>query len=183
MRAAIAECGRLIRRDAARWIRPEQIADDAEVTPSVVLRLLVRHMALRAVVWFRVASLAHRLGVRGIPSLIQRRMLVKYGFEITPSMDVGGGLYVAHPVGCVLVAERIGENVTVIAGVTFGTRTDARWPTIRDGVFVGAGARVLGGVQVGDGASIGANAVVVHDVEPGTTVVGVPARPITERRR
>ncbi|MCB0965223.1 MAG: serine acetyltransferase [Ilumatobacter sp.] len=142
------------------------------------MRLLVRHPSFRAVVWFRVAALANRCRMRSIPGLIQRRLLVKYGLEIPPGMDAGGGLYIAHPVGCVLVAEHVGENVTVIAGVTFGTRNDARWPTVGDGVFVGAGARVLGGITIGDGASIGANAVVVHDVEPGATVVGIPARPV-----
>ena len=92
--------------------------------------------------------------------------------------DVGGGLYVAHPVGCVLVAESIGENVTVIAQVTFGMREVPEWPTIGDRAFIGAGARILGGIKIGHDAKVGSNAVVLSDVAPRTTVVGIPARPV-----
>ena len=81
-----------------------------------------------------------------------------------------------------MVADVIGENVTVISAVTFGTRNDARWPTIGDRVFVGVGARVLGGITVGDDASIGANSVVLDDVASGTVVVGAPARTVGQPR-
>ena len=168
----------LFRQDAARWVEPQGVVPVDRITPAVALKLLIRNMPLRAMAWFRLASLAKQVGVRGAPSFIQRRLLRVYGLEMTPGTAVGGGLYIAHPVGCVLVAESIGENVSVIAQVTFGTRADYRWPTIRDGVFVGAGARVLGGITVGANALIGANAVVVHDVPDGVTVVGIPARQI-----
>ena len=103
-------------------------------------------------------------------------MLRLYGLQIEPGASVGGGLYIAHPVGCVLFAEHIGTNVSVISAVTFGTRGDGAWPRIGDEAFFGAGSRVLGGIAVGAGALIGANAVVIHDVEPGATAVGAPAR-------
>ena len=128
--------------------------------------------------WFRIATLLWRYGVPGFKGWTQRRLLRLYGLELSPGQHIDGGLYVAHPVGCVLFADRIGSNVTVIGQVTFGTRTDGRWPSIGDDVFVGVGARVLGGISIGDRAQIGANAVVVHDVAPGTTVVGIPARPV-----
>jgi serine O-acetyltransferase len=101
-----------------------------------------------------------------------------YGLELAPSTPVGGGLYIAHPVGCVLHAESVGTNVTIIGQVTFGTRSDACWPTIGDDVLVGTGARVLGGITVGSGSVVGANAVVINDTCPGSTVVGIPARAI-----
>jgi serine O-acetyltransferase len=78
----------------------------------------------------------------------------------------------------VLTVERAGRDLTVIGSVTVGRRGGNRWPRLGDGVFLGVGCRVLGDVDIGDGARVGANAVVVHDVAPGTTVVGVPARPI-----
>ncbi len=168
----------LFRQDAARWVEPQSVVSVDRITPSVALKLLIRHPPLRAMAWFRIASFAKQAGIRGAPSWIQRRLLRLYGLEMTPGTEIGGGLYIAHPVGCVLVAESIGENVSVIAQVTFGTRADYRWPTIGEGVFVGAGARVLGGITVGAKASIGANAVVVHDVPDGATVVGIPARQI-----
>lgn len=174
--AAFSEMMVAIRSDIARWVRPEQIARLDEVTLPVALRLVFRHPPLRAMVLFRIGAAADRLSIRGVPSLMQRRILVKYGMEIAPSTQVGGGLYVPHPVGCVLHARSIGSNVSVIGNATFGTRSDARWPEIGDGVFVGVGARVLGGITVGAGASIGANAVVLTDVPAGAVAVGVPAR-------
>jgi serine O-acetyltransferase len=176
LRPALFEAIADFRKDAARWVRPQEIAAAHEVTPAVVLRLLVRHIPLRAMAWFRLASLLQLLGAPLVAGWTQRRLLRLYGLELMPGGKIGGGFYIAHPVGCVLVADRIGSNVTVIGQVTFGTRTDSRWPSIGDGVFVGAGARVLGGITIGDRAQIGANAVVVHDVPPDTTVVGVPAR-------
>jgi serine O-acetyltransferase len=177
-RASVARARELVRMDVARWIRPESIAEPHEVTPLATLRALSAHAGLRAVIWLRVGWLAKQLGVRGVPRYVQRRLFNTYGLEIAPSSVVGGGLYIAHPIGSVLHARRIGDNVTVISQVTFGTRNDARWPAIGDGVFLGAGARVLGGIRVGAGARVGANAVVVHDVADGETVVGIPARPV-----
>lgn len=166
----------LLRADAARWVRPEQIADPSEVTLLVAAKLLWRHIPLRVMAWHRFAGAARSAGVRGVGGWVQRRLLLKYGVELSPSTPVGGGLYIAHPVGCVLHAESIGENVTVVSNVTFGTRNDGRWPVIGDGAYIGVGARVLGGINVGTGARIGANAVVLSDVLSGSVVVGVPAR-------
>jgi serine O-acetyltransferase len=175
-KAVISSALDLMRRDAARWVRPEQIADPREVTPAVFARLVFRNVPLRAMVWFRIGSAAKQLGIRGASGFVQRRLLLRYGLEIAPGSTVGGGLYVAHPIGCVLHAESIGENVSVISNVTFGTRGDGRWPTIGDRAFVGAGARIIGGIAIGADAAIGANAVVLHDVPEGATAIGIPAR-------
>ena len=168
---------RLFRMDAARWVRPSEIADISEVTPGAIAKLLFRNLSLRAVGWYRVACFLKNNGVPALPQLIQRHMMKAYGLEMVPGRDpVGGGLYIAHPVGCTLVARSIGTNVSVVAAVTFGMRNEPAWPRIGDEVFVGAGARVLGDIHVGDGARVGANAVVVNDVPAGATVVGIPAR-------
>lgn len=164
------------RRDAARWIRPQQVADLSEVTRAAVLKLLYRHPPLRAMAWFRLAAAARSVGVPGVSGYVQRRLLRLYGLEIAPSTPVDGGLYIAHPVGCVLHARSIGSNVTVVGQVTFGTRNDDEWPIVRDDVFVGIGARVLGGIELGDGAKVAANAVVISDVPAGATAIGMPAR-------
>ena len=73
------------------------------------------------------------------------------------------------------MAHRIGSNVTLVHGITIGMRNVRGFPTIADDVFIGAGARVLGEIRVGEGAKIGANAVVLTDVPAGATAVGVPA--------
>lgn len=164
--------------DAARWIVPEKIGSTDELSPRRIMRMLWLYPSLRAMAWFRVASLARDLGVRVVPLLIQQRLLTRYGLEIGPGADIGGGLYIAHPVGCTLVAERIGENVTIIGATTFGYKVGRGWPTIGDRAYFGVGARVLGRIDIGDDAAVGANAVVVGDVADGVAVVGVPARPI-----
>ena len=166
------------RMDAARWVRPQEVAGLDEVTWPVILKLLYRHLPLRAMAWLRFGSRMRQAGVPIVPGWVQRHLLTRFGLEMSPGANIGGGFYVAHPVSCVFFAERIGENVTVISAVTFGMRNEARWPTIGDRVFIGAGARVLGGITLGDGCLVGANAVVVDDVAPGATVVGIPARPV-----
>jgi serine O-acetyltransferase len=90
--------------------------------------------------------------------------------------DIGGGLYIAHPVGCTIVVESMGTNVSVMANVTTGRLQELRWPRIGDRVFIGAGARILGPISVGADAIVGANAVVINDVPVAATVVGIPAR-------
>jgi serine O-acetyltransferase len=171
----------LFRRDVARWIQPERVGDVSQVTYPLALRLLFRHPPLRAMAWFRLAQWCRSRGIPGVSGYVQRRLLRIYGLELAPSTPVGGGLYIAHPVGCVLHAASIGENVTVVGQVTFGTRADGRWPTIGDRAYLGIGARVLGGISIGPDARIGANAVVLFSVPAAATAVGVPARTLPER--
>jgi serine O-acetyltransferase len=161
--------------DAARWPEPQGYADPASLSMRDVARLLYHHVPLRAIAWFRLASLLREIGVRGAPGMIQRRMMRVFGLELSAGAEIGGGLYIAHPVGVVIQAERIGRNATVIAGVTVGYRQGYHWPRLGDDVYLGAGCRVIGDVELGSGARIGANAVVLRDVPAGATAVGVPA--------
>lgn len=173
----------LFRRDAARWVRPEGMAALSEVTARRVIGMLLQHAPLRAMAWFRFGSWAKHSGVRGVTGWTQRRIARLYGLEISPGADVGGGLYVPHPAGTTIAAARIGQDVSIISGVTLGARGTPAWPTIGDRVYIGAGARVLGGIVVGDDAVVGANAVVIDSVRPQATVVGVPARETARRQR
>jgi serine O-acetyltransferase len=161
--------------DACRWIRPEEVAEPSELTSWLLPKLLYRHLSLRAMAWFRLATLMQRRKVKLLPGILQRRLLKLYGLELVPGAKIGGGLYIAHPVSCVLVAESIGMNVSVMGSVTLGRREKLRWPTIGNNVFLGAGCRVLG-VEIGANAKVGANSVVLIDVPPGAVAVGVPAR-------
>jgi serine O-acetyltransferase len=167
------------RQDAARWIVPQKIADPREVTLGVAIKLLWRHVPLRAMLRFRMGQWCHEHGIPGLPSWFQRRLLLRFGLEITVGADIGGGLYIAHPSAVVLAPSSMGENCTVISAVTVGMRNTHAFPRIGDRVFFGAGARVLGDIAIGNDATIGANAVVIKDVPEGTTVVGVPARAVT----
>ena len=109
------------------------------------------------------------------------------GIEIHPGARIGRRLFIDHGMGC-LIGEtaEVGDDVTLYHGVTLGgvsLAKEKRHPTLEDGVIVGAGAQVLGPITVGAGARIGANAVVLKDVPPGVTMVGIPARQALPRQR
>ena len=109
------------------------------------------------------------------------------GIEIHPGAKIGKGLFIDHGMGVVIgETAEVGDNVTMFHGVTLGgignRDSGKRHPTIENNVFIGAGAKILGPIVVGEGAKIGANAVVLKDVEPYTTVVGIPAYPVKKSR-
>ena len=166
----------LFKQDLQRWVVPGQIADPSMVTTSVIFKLLIRHMQVRAMLLIRFRTWCNKKHIRGFPFIIQRLLSLFYGLEIAVSQEIGGGLYIAHPYGTVIMPTRIGKNCSIVHNVTIGLRNESDFPCIGDNVFIGAGARVLGGIVVGDGAKIGANAVVITNVPPGATMVGVPAR-------
>lgn len=171
----------VIRADAARWIQPEDFGDPASLTPRSILALMFQHPPLRAMVWFRVGGWMKANGVRGVGGYVQRRLLRVYGLELEVGADVGGGCYIAHPSGCTIRAERIGENATIVAAVTVGANKVGTWPMVGDRVYLGAGCRVLGPIVLGHDVKVGANAVVLTDADDGETMVGMPARPIGRR--
>ncbi len=168
----------LFKQDAQRWIEPGQVVEVPRLRLRTVIKLLYRYRSLRAMLWFRLGSWCRQKRLPALPGMIQRHIMRSYGLEILVGADIAGGLYVAHPVGCVIVPSRMGRNCSVIANVTIGMRNEWAFPTIGENVFIGAGARVLGAVRVGDNARIGANAVVIDDVPANVTAVGAPARPV-----
>ena len=114
------------------------------------------------------------------------------GIDIHPGAVIGRRLFIDHGMGLVVgETAEIGDDVTLYQGVTLGGVAPSvnsaaqihrkRHPTLRNGVIVGSGAQVLGPITVGEGARCGANAVVVADVPPGVTVVGIPARVVVPR--
>jgi len=104
------------------------------------------------------------------------------GIEIHPGAKIGRRLFIDHGMGVVIgETAEIGDDVTLYQGVTLGGTSlhhEKRHPTLGNGVIVGSGAQILGGFTVGRDARVGANAVVVAEVPPGTTVVGIPAKPV-----
>ena len=104
------------------------------------------------------------------------------GIEIHPGAKIGHRLFIDHGMGVVIgETAEIGDDVTLYQGVTLGGTSlhhEKRHPTLGDGVIVGSGAQILGGFTVGRDARVGANAVVVAEVPPGVTVVGIPAKPV-----
>jgi serine O-acetyltransferase len=106
--------------------------------------------------------------------------------EIHPGARIGRRLFIDHGAGVVIgETAELGDDVTLYQGVTLGGTSwakEKRHPTLGNGVVVGAGAKVLGPFRVGDNARVGSNAVVVREVPAGATVVGIPARVVTEAR-
>jgi serine O-acetyltransferase len=167
-----------LRQDLCRWVVPGQVADEATLTPLTVLRLFWQHMPVRATALFRLACWFKHRRIPFFPGFLQRLNYLLFGLEIPSGADIGGGLYIAHPIGTVIMPKRIGRNCSIIASVTIGMRNEWAFPEIGDNVTIGAGARVLGGIRVGNDVTIGANAVVIRDVPDGATVVGVPGQVI-----
>jgi serine O-acetyltransferase len=102
------------------------------------------------------------------------------GADIAPNAKIGSGLKLPHPHGVVIGHGcEIGSDCTILQGVTLGERYTSeghKYPKIGDNVVIGAGAKLLGGIEVGSRAKIGANSVVLRDIPCGATVVGVPGR-------
>lgn len=130
--------------------------------------------------------LAHALWVRQVPLL--PRVIAQYarfltGIEIHPGATIGRRLFIDHGMGVVIgETAEIGDDVTLFQGVTLGGTgkvNGKRHPTLEDRVTVGVGANILGAVTIGAGARIGGGAVVLRDVPPNTTAVGVPAHATT----
>ncbi|MBA3668124.1 MAG: serine acetyltransferase [Sphingomonas sp.] len=104
--------------------------------------------------------------------------------DIHPGAKIGANFFIDHGFTVIGETAEIGNDVTIYQNVTLGGTNPStgiggkRHPTLRSGVVIGSGAQVLGPIEVGEGARVGANAVVTHDVDPGSTVVGIPAKAV-----
>ena len=129
--------------------------------------------------------LAHRLYLKKhyfLARYISQRAARKTGIEIHPGAKIGEGFFIDHGNGVVIgETTEIGDNVTLYQGVTLGgtgKESGKRHPTLRDNVMVSAGAKILGSFTIGEGSKIGAGSVVLEEVPPNSTVVGVPGHVI-----
>ena len=138
------------------------------------------YSGFKAVRSYRRAHWFFTHGHKFIARYISQRARHKTGIEIHPGAKIGKGLFIDHGMGVVIgETSEIGDNCTLYQGVTLGgTGKDhgKRHPTLGNNVLVGAGAKILGPFRVGDNARVAAGAVVLNEVPPNATAVGVPAR-------
>ena len=134
-------------------------------------------LALQA---YRVAHRLHLDGNRLLSMFIQSRSNERLAIDINPASRIGRGIMFDHGSGIVIGETAVvGDNVSILQGVTLGgtgKECGDRHPKVRCGVMIGAGAKILGNIEIGEGAKVGAGSVVLADVAAHTTVVGNPAR-------
>ena len=142
--------------------------------------VLLTYSGLHALIFYRMAHVLRIMHIPFLPRLISQITKFFTGIEIHPGAVIGRELFIDHGMGVVIGETAvIGDNVTLYQGVTLGgtgKERGKRHPTIGNNVVIGAGAKILGNIKIGDNSYIGANAVVIKDVPDNSTVVGVPGR-------
>lgn len=161
----------VIDADVERWAEELWIADRTRLLGLLLyafpeFRSVYYHRLLTGNPTGELLARVGRVVWKGVP-----------GLDMSGTAAIGPGLFISHGQNTILSAEQIGANLQVHQGVTVGwDYRGPRRPIIGDDVFIGAGAKVLGAVTIGNRARIGANAVVMCDVPDGATIVGVPGR-------
>jgi serine O-acetyltransferase len=144
------------------------------------LEVLFCYPGFQALVIYRLAHWLYRRRIPFLPRLISHLGRFATGVEIHPGAKIGRGVLIDHGMGVVIGETAIvGDYATIYQGVTLGgtgKETGKRHPTLGRNVVVGAGAKVLGNIQIGDNVRIGAASVVLRDVPSDSTVVGIPGR-------
>ena len=172
-----------IRRDVSAAHQRDPAARGVSST-----EILTSWPGVHALLTYRVAHALHGAGVPVVPRALAYGSRAITGIEIHPAARIGRGLFIDHGSGVVIgETAEIGEDVTIYQGVTLGGTgfaTGKRHPSVGDEVVIGAGARLLGPITIGDGSKIGANSVVIDDVPASATVVGNPGHVVrVEGRR
>lgn len=145
---------------------------------------ILTYPGVLAVGFHRIAHALYRADLFLLARMVNHFSRFLTAIDIHPGAKIGRNLFIDH--GFVVIGEtsEIGDDVTIYQGATLGGTNPTngvagkRHPTIGDGVIISLGAAVLGPITVGDGAKIGANAVVTKDVQPGATMIGIPAKPV-----
>jgi serine O-acetyltransferase len=144
------------------------------------IEVALTYAGFHALLFYRMAHWLVKRRIPFLPRALSQFARLLTGIEIHPGAAIGSGLFIDHGMGVVIgETSEIGDNVTLFQGVTLGgtgKQRGKRHPTIGSHVVVGAGAKVLGPITVGDYVKIGANSVVLQDVPDHSTVVGIPGR-------
>lgn len=148
--------------------------------------VLFNYPGFWAIFWYRLAHYLHKKHLRLLARTLMGLSQILTNIDIHPAAKIGRRVVIDHGIG-IVVGETaiIGNDVLIYQGVTLGGVSlvqGKRHPTLHDGVVVGAGAKVLGNITIGENSKIGANSVVIKDVPANSTAVGIPARIVTKGR-
>lgn len=163
----------------------EQVRAYRKYDPATnsALEILFLYPGVKAWFFHRLAHSLHRAGVPWLPRLLTETSRFLTGIDIHPGAQLGARVIMDHGMGIVIGETAIvGNDVLLYQGVTLGGTSlerSKRHPTIEDHCVVGSGAKILGNITIGRGSRIGANSVVVRDVPPGCTVVGIPGKVVS----
>ena len=149
------------------------------------LEVFLLYPSVHALILHRLAHRLYKKKRFFISRLISQLNRALTGIEIHPGAKIGKGLFIDHGMGVVIgETAEVGDRVTIYHGTTLGgtgKEKGKRHPTVGNDVIIGAGAKLLGPIVVGDNAKIGANAVVLKDVPEGATVVGIPGKIVIKK--
>lgn len=163
----------------------EQAAYERDPSADSVSDIRRFSVGIRIVRAYRLQHWLYERGHRKLALGMARNSRIRYGADIHPAATIGRRFTIDHGIGVVIGGTAvIGDDCLIYQGATLGMtgkHGGKRHPTLGNGVMVGAGAILLGAIEVGDGAYVGAGSVVVDDVPPHTTVVGNPARVVRTR--
>src|ERR1700757_251837 len=158
-------------------------AKERDPAVPTTLQVIFAYPGVHAIWGHRISHWLWNRGARVAARAFAELTRILTGVEIHPGAVLGAGLFIDHATGVVIgETAEVGDNVTIYHGVTLGGSgkdTGKRHPTIGDRVTIGAGAKVLGAIKIGDDSRIGANAVVVKPVPSSSVVVGVPGQVIS----
>ncbi len=165
--------------------RDIQVVFERDPAARNTIEVLLTYPGLHAREMHRLAHTLWNLKVPVVPRLVSHTSRFLTGIEIHPGAVIGEGLFIDHGMGVVIGETAvIGNNVSIYQGVTLGGTSQLkvkRHPTLKDDVVVGAGAKLIGNIEIGEGAKIGAGSVVITSVPAHATVVGVPGHIVTIR--
>ena len=153
---------------------------DRDPAARTTLEVLICYPGIWAVIWHRPAHWLYRHNLKFLARLLSQAVRSRTGIEIHPGAKIGRRCFIDHGMGIVIgETAEVGDDCTIYHGSTLGGTgkdTGKRHPTLGNDVMISAGAKVLGPFTVGDHSRIGAGAVVIEEVPPNCTVVGVPGR-------
>jgi len=163
-----------------------QTVFDHDPAVKNVLEVLFAYPGFHVRQWHRLAHTLYHWHIPFFPRFISHISRFLTGIEIHPAVEIGKALFIDHGMGVVIgETSQIGDNVVIYQGVTLGgtsLQKKKRHPTLGNNVVIGAGAKLIGAISIGDNSKVGAGSVVITSVPANATVVGVPGRVVEIRR-